>query len=254
MDLGLNGRRALVTGATRGIGRAIAETLAAEGCSLALCARGAEGLEKAAAELSANGTHVFAQAVDVADVAALRAFVNAAAADLGGLDIVVSNVSAGNTKGDGAWESSFRADLLAFAELADAATPHLEGGVDASLIAIGTTSASDAVRPSGPTPYAAVKAAVVQHASALAHALAPKGIRVNTVSPGAVDFPGGAFEQIKQARPAVYDEVLGKIPMGRYGAVEDVANAVTFLASPRAGFCVGVNFVVDGGMLSRVQY
>ncbi len=254
MDLGLNGRRALVTGASRGIGRAIAGTLAAEGCSLAVCARGAEGLEKAAAELSANGTQVFARPVDVSDTVALKDFVSAAAEELGGLDVVVSNVSAGNTKGEGAWESSFRADLLGFAELAAGAVPHLERSDIASLVVIGTTSASDTIRPSGPTPYSAVKAAVVQHASALAHSLAPKGVRVNTVSPGAVEFAGGPWEQVKQARPEVYDEVLGKIPAGRYGTVEDVANAVAFLASPRASFCVGVNFVVDGGLLSRVQY
>lgn len=254
MDLGLNGRRALVTGASRGIGRAIAGALAAEGCSLAVCARGAEGLEKTAAELSANGTQVFARPVDVSDTVALKDFVSAAAEELGGLDVVVSNVSAGNTKGEDAWENSFRADLLGFAELAASAVPHLERSDIASLIAIGTTSASDTIRPSGPTPYSAVKAAVVQHASALAHSLAPKGVRVNTVSPGAVEFAGGPWEQIKEVRPEVYDEVLGKIPAGRYGTVEDVANAVTFLASPRASYCVGVNFVVDGGLLSRVQY
>ncbi|HEX6358736.1 SDR family NAD(P)-dependent oxidoreductase [Actinophytocola sp.] len=253
MDLGLTGRKALVTGASRGIGRAIAEVLAAEGCSLAICARGREGIDKAAAELAASGVTIVAEAVDVSDVDELRGFVATAAAGLGGLDIVVSNVSAGNTRGDGAWEASLRGDLVAFAELAAAAVPHLRRGDAAAIIAIGSTSASDTVRPAGPTPYSAMKAAVTQHAAALAQSLAPEGIRVNTVSPGPVDFPGGPWQQIRNARPEVYDEVLGKLPIGRYGAAEDIANAVAFLASPRASFVVGANLVVDGGLLHRVQ-
>ncbi|TLS47014.1 SDR family oxidoreductase [Streptomyces montanus] len=254
MDTGLTGAKALVTGASRGIGRAIARTLAAEGCSLALCARGEEALEKAAAELRADGATVFAEPVDVTDPAALAGFVQRSADELGGLDLLVSNVSAGNVKGPESWEASLHGDLLPFAGLVEAALPHLERSDRASVVVIGTTNASDTARPAGANSYSAIKAAVVQHASALAHALAPKGIRVNTVSPGPIEFPGGAWETIRTGRPEVYEEVLGKLPIGRYGTPEDVAAAVTFLLGRTGSFCVGVNLVVDGGLLTRVQY
>jgi 3-oxoacyl-[acyl-carrier protein] reductase len=254
MDLGLTGAKALVTGASRGIGRAIAATLAAEGCALALCARGEEGLAKAAAELRAEGATVFAEPVDVTDPAALAGFVERSAGELGGLDLLVSNASAGNVKGPESWEASLRGDLIPFAGLVEAALPHLEASERAAVVAIGTTNASDTARPAGANSYSALKAAVVQHASALAHALAPKGIRVNTVSPGPIDFPGGAWETIRTSRPEVYEEVLAKLPIGRYGTAEDVAAAVAFLLGRTGSFCVGVNLVVDGGLLTRVQY
>jgi 3-oxoacyl-[acyl-carrier protein] reductase len=253
MDLGLKGQRALVTGASRGIGRAIAETLAEEGCSVALCARGAEGLEKVAAGLRERGAEVFADAVDVTDEAALTAFVERAAAELGGLNIVVSNVSAGASKERDQWQRSLEGDLIPFVRLAEAAVPHLErdGG---AIVAISTTNAFDTVRPASPNAYSALKAAVMHHSAALARTLAPRGIRVNTVSPGPIEFEGGDWEKIREARREVYDEVLAKIPVGRYGRPEDVAAAVAFLVSPRAGFCSGVNLVVDGGIVTRVQF
>lgn len=254
MDLHLEGRRALVTGASRGIGRAIAEVLAREGCSLAICARGAEGVEKAAAELRALGATVHAEAVDVADPAAVRAFVDAAAAALGGLDVVVSNASPGSVKGDEAWVTSVRGDLQAFAVLAEAATPHLEQSGAGSVIAISSTSALDIDFPSGPTSFAAIKAAVLHHASALSWSLAPRGIRVNTISPGPVEFEGGTWAGVQQSRPEVYEKVRASLPLGRLGRPQDVADAVAFLASPRASFCTGANLVLDGGMLSRVQH
>ncbi|MWA03214.1 SDR family oxidoreductase [Actinomadura sp. LD22] len=254
MDLGLHGRRALVTGASRGIGRAIALTLAAEGCALAVCARGKEALAETAEELRQRGAPVHAQSVDVSDPAAVREFVRASAEALGGLDIVVSNASPGSVKGEGAWVASAQGDLQAFAVLADASRPHLARSEGAAVVAIASTSAVDTAFPSGPTAFAAIKAAVLQHASALARSLASEGIRVNTVSPGPVEFEGGAWSQVRDARPEVYRQVLGTVPLGRLGSPEDVASAVAFLVSARASFCTGVNFVVDGGLLSRVQH
>ena len=254
MDLQLHGKRALVTGASRGIGRAIAETLADEGCALALCARGKETLDEVAAGLRDRGATVFAQPVDVTDHEALVAFVDSSAAELGGLDVVVSNVSAGAAKTPDQWQKSLDGDLIPLVRLIEAAVPHLERQGGGSIVSIGTTSAFDTVRPASPNAYSAIKAAVIHHASAQAHVLAKQGIRVNTVSPGPIEFPGGDWEKIREGRREVYDEVLAKIPVGRYGRAEDVAAAVAYLASARAGFTNGVNLVVDGGIVSRVQF
>lgn len=251
MDLQLSGRKALVTGASRGIGRAIAVELAREGCDLALCARGAEPLEALAKEL---GGTVYTQAVDVSDEQAVAGFVDAAAEQLSGLDIVISNVSAGGLKGPDQWRLSFEADLLSFVRMAEAAVPHLERSDAAAIVAIGTTSAFDTLPPTSANSYAALKAAVLEHASGLGHALARKGIRVNTVSPGPVDFPGGAWDKLHEGRPEFYEGIRARIPLGRLGRAEEVARAVTFLASPAASFCTAVNLVVDGGFVSRVQF
>jgi 3-oxoacyl-[acyl-carrier protein] reductase len=251
MDLQLTGRKALVTGASRGIGRAIAIELAREGCDLALCARGAEPLEALAKEL---GGTVYTQAVDVSDEQAVAGFVDTAAEQLSGLDVVVSNVSAGGLKGPDQWRLSFQADLLAFVRLTEAAIPHLERSDAAAIVVVGTTSAFDTLPPTSANSYAALKAAVLEHASGLGHALAPKGIRVNTVSPGPIDFPGGAWDKLHEGRPEFYEGIRARIPLGRLGRAEEVARAVTFLASPAASFCTAVNLVVDGGFVSRVQF
>jgi NAD(P)-dependent dehydrogenase (short-subunit alcohol dehydrogenase family) len=251
MDLQLTGRKALITGASRGIGRAIAIELAREGCDLALCARGAEPLEALAKEL---GGTVYTQAVDVADEQAVAGFVDTAAEQLSGLDIVISNVSAGGLKGPDQWQLSFQADLLAFVRLAEATVPHLERSDAAAIVAVGTTSAFDTLPPSSPNSYASLKAAVLEHAAALGHALARKGIRVNTVSPGPIDFPGGAWDKLHEGRPEFYEGIRARIPLGRLGRAEEIARAVTFLASPAASFCTAVNLVADGGFTSRIQF
>ncbi|MBA2391048.1 MAG: SDR family oxidoreductase [Geodermatophilaceae bacterium] len=254
MDLGLTGKRALITGASRGIGRAIAETLADEGCALAICARGEEALREAAGELRARGVTVYDAVVDVADGAALAAFVHEARDRLGGLDVVVANASAGGgLSGPEQWATSFQTDLLAFVRLADAANDALVRSKGA-LIAVATTSASDTAPPSGPGSYGAIKAALIHHAAALSRSLAPRGVRVNIVSPGPIEFPGGSWERRRHDKPEFYESIRSRIPKGRLGRPEEVAAAVVFLASPVASFCVGTNLVVDGGFLSRVPF
>jgi 3-oxoacyl-[acyl-carrier protein] reductase len=254
MELHLTGRKALVTGASRGIGRAIATELAREGCDLALCARGGEALEAVAKELRELGRTVYTQAVDVSDESAVTGFAETAARELGGLDIVISNVSAGGLKGPDQWQKSYQADLLAFVRLVEAAVPYLEQSDAAAVVVLGTTSAFDTLPPTSANSYAAFKAAVLEHASGLGHALARKGIRVNTVSPGPIDFPGGDWDRLHQTRAEFYETIRARIPVGRLGQPEEVARAVTFLASPAASFCTAVNLVVDGGFVSRVQF
>ena len=246
MELNLSGKKAVVTGASRGIGLAIAQALADEGVDIALCARSEGGLETAKKDLEARGVRVFSQSVDVGDGDALRAFVAASAEALGGLDILVCNASGGGGMGDAAWQANLDIDVLGAARAVEAARPALkesEAGSTAALEYLGV-----------PQPYNAMKAALLVHASDLAQALAPAGIRVNSVSPGPIYFEGGNWEMIKNAMPAIYDRTLAQCAIGRMGRPEEVANAVTFLASSAASLITGANLVVDGGLTKRVAY
>ena len=252
MELALTGRKAIVTGASRGLGKAIAFQLATEGVDLVLCARGKDTLEQTAKELRTIGVAVHTAALDVGDEDAIAPFVETAVEQLNGLDIVVSNASVGTQKGPQQWETSFKADLLAFVRLVEASTSHLARSDAGSIVSMGTTSAFDVLPPTSPNAYGAAKAAVTHHAAALARSLAPMGIRVNTVSPGPVEFEGGAWARIKESRTEYYDAVQARIPLGRLGSPEDVARAVTFLASPAAAYITGANLIVDGGLLGRV--
>ncbi|PRX98623.1 SDR family NAD(P)-dependent oxidoreductase [Allonocardiopsis opalescens] len=251
MELGLSGARVLVTGASRGIGRAIAEAFAAEGANLAICARNEGPLGEVARELGRR-VRVLAKPVDVKSGPALEAFVERAAQEFSGLDVVVSNVSGGSARDETQWERAVATDLYPFVRLVRAARPHLEASNSASIVLISTTSAVDTSPPSGAGAYGAVKAALNHHASALARELAP-GIRVNTVSPGPVEFPGGGWARRREQEPALYAAVRERIPFGRMADPAEVARAVVFLASPAAGYIVGANLTVDGGFLSRVD-
>jgi NAD(P)-dependent dehydrogenase (short-subunit alcohol dehydrogenase family) len=252
MDLGLSGKKALVTAATRGIGLSIARALADEGVDIALCARAEGGLESARKELEARGVKVFTRAVDVADGEALKGFVAEAAAALGGLDIFVSNASGGACMGENAWQANFDVDLMSAARGVEAATPFLIKSEAGAIVFISSTAALEYLGV--PQPYNAMKAALIAHASDLAQALAPRGIRVNTVSPGPIYFEGGNWQMIQQAMKAIYDRALAQCALGRMGTPEEVARAVVFLASPAASYVTGTNLVVDGGFTKRIQF
>ena len=245
MDLGLSGKKALITAASRGIGLSIARQFADEGCHVAICARSAGGLESAKKELEQRGVRVFAKAVDVSDGAALKAFVAEAAGALGGLDIFVSNASAGGGMGESAWQATFDVDVMGAARGVEAALPALTQSEAASIVFISSTAALEYLGV--PQPYNAMKAALIAHAADLAQALAPRGIRVNAVSPGPIYFEGGNWEMIKNAMPAVYQGALAQCAIGRMGTPEEVARAVVFLASPAASLITGANLVCDGG-------
>ncbi len=253
MDLGLKGKRALVTGGTRGIGRAIVDALAGEGADVAFCARDAAAVEQTVAGLGQSGVRVSGAALDVTDGEGLPAWIDGVAAEFGGIDIVVANVSAlSGTPGEEGWRRGFEVDVLATVRTVDAALPHLEKSEAGSIVAIASTAALESF--GGVRAYNSVKAAVINYVSSLASALAPQGIRANTVSPGSIFFEGGVWDTRKREQPEIFEAVLARNPMGRMGTPEEVARAVSCLAGPSASFITGANLVVDGGLTQRVQY
>jgi len=252
MDLGLKGLRALVTGGTRGIGRAIAETLAGEGVNVAICARNADGLPDALKSLRARGVKAEGTALDVSDKATLESWVASAAKEWGGIDVVVANVSALAIGPDeDNWRKSFETDLMGAVRLVNAAMPHLEKSKAASIVTISSVSGREIDFAAG--PYGTFKAALVHYTQGLAYQLAAKNIRANSVSPGNTFFEGGVWDQIKSGNPELYKTALGLNPTGRMGTPQEMANAVVFLASPAASFVTGTNLVVDGALTRGVQ-
>jgi 3-oxoacyl-[acyl-carrier protein] reductase len=253
LDLGLRGKKAIVTGGSRGIGRAICALLAEEGCDLALCARGKAGVEAAVAALAGQGVGAHGGVVDVADTKALRNWVDEAAGRLGGLDIFIANVSAlAQAMDEDSWRRSLDIDVMGTIAGVETAIPHLEQSAAGAIVVIGTTGAIEIAGL--PRPYASVKAALVPYVKALARNLAPKGVRANTVSPGNVYFKGGVWNMVEEQSPDTFKLMLSRNPMGRMGTPQEVANAVVFLASPRASFITGTNLIIDGALTQRVQF
>ena len=251
MDLGLNGLRALVTGGTRGIGRAVVETLAAEGASVAFCAR-TPGDVSAAGQAGNSGT-VVGYVADVGDQAALREWVTTAAEALGGVDIVVANVSALAIPDSAEnWQRSFEVDMMGTVGLMQAALPYLEQSAAASIVTIASVSGREIDFAAG--PYGTFKAAIIHYTQGLAFQLADKGIRANSLSPGNTYFPGGVWENIEQNNPSLFASAMGLNPTGRMARPEEIARGVAFLASPAASFITGTNLVVDGALTRGVQF
>lgn len=252
MDLELKGLRVLVTGGTKGIGLHCAEIFAAEGASVAVCARDAAGVTATVGKLQAKGVQAFGRAVDVADADALAAWVHDSAAALGGIDIVVANVSALAVADDeAAWQAGFDTDMMHSVRLVNAAMPWLEKSDAAAITLISSVSGRE-IDFTGPA-YGAFKAALVHYAQGLAMKLAPKGIRANTVSPGNTYFEGGIWQSIETNNPDLFAEALGMNPMGRMARPEEIARGVVFLSAPVSGFTSGTNLVIDGALTKGVQ-
>jgi len=252
MDLGLKGLKAVVTGGTRGIGRAIAETLAAEGCDVAICSRNEAAVQEVVAELKKTGSKATGAAVDVADGEALKGWVASAGNELGGIDILISNVSAMSTDpGEASWKASFDVDLMGTVRAVEAATPMLVASGHGAIV---VTGSANAIEARGPEPYGAFKAALLYVVGGLSYQLAKKGVRANTVTPGPVFFDGGVWDRVKKQAPKYYDNMLANCPSGRMSVPQDIANAVVFLASPAASHISGTNVIVDGGMIVRAQF
>jgi len=253
MDLGLAGKKAVITGGTRGIGRAIAEMLADEGCDVAICARSEEAIVSTVDALKAKGVQAVGGPADVRDGAVLADWLASAVKTLGGLDILVANASGfGLTLDDEGWRQAFDVDILGSFHAVDAALPFLEQSAVGSIVAISSVAAIESF--GGVRPYNSVKAALITYISNLASDLAPKGIRANTVSPGTIYFEGGVWHQREQEQPEIYKAALGRNPMGRMGSAEEVARGAVFLASPAASFITGTNLIVDGALTQRVQF
>jgi 3-oxoacyl-[acyl-carrier protein] reductase len=245
VDLGLKGKAVVVTGASRGIGRSIALGFAAEGANLAICARQEDALQQAADELGQTGAEVYSASCDVSDQDALNGFLERAREAMSRIDVLISNVSGmGLADDEESWLASFEGDVMASVRATWKVAPWMKENGGGAIVHISSIAGLEG---GWPPAYAAAKASLLSHSKSMAIALAPDGIRVNAVAPGAIEFPGGSWEGVKHEDRAMYDSFIATIPWGRMGTPEEVANAVVFLASDRASWITGACLVVDGG-------
>jgi 3-oxoacyl-[acyl-carrier protein] reductase len=259
MDLGLKGKRVLVTGGTRSIGRAIVRTFVEEGANVGFCARNPKGIEALERELARGSNSARGQVLDVTDQAKLASWVRDSAAAMGGVDIFVANVSAlGTEDTEEGWRRSIEVDIVATINALHAARQAIEQAMagdparQGAIAVIGTTALVEVAGPAA--PYRSVKAALVPYVKGLAIDLAPKRIRVNMVSPGTILEDGNTWGRQRDAGTERYKRTLARNPMGRMGTPQEVAACVAFLAGTPASFVSGANFIVDGAITTRVQY
>lgn len=251
MELNLAGKKAVVTGATKGIGKAIVQTLAKEGVDVALCARNLDEVETTVAGLQQEGINAFGAVVDVQNKQAYEDWLNQAVTQLGGVDLFVPNVSAGGgMEGESSWVKNFEVDVLGTVRGCEVLLPQINKG--GAICFISSTAAVENFI--APQAYNALKAALINYAKHLSQAQAANGIRVNTLSPGPVFIDDGAWDQIKSHMPDLYNSTLAQIPMGRMATAQEIANSVVFLLSPAAGIITGTNLIADGGFTKGVQY
>ncbi len=253
MDLGLRGKKAIVTGATKGIGRAIVELLASEGADIALCARTADEVESTVQALRQRGVNVVGEAVNVRDGEAYKAWLERSAQALGGCDIFIPNVSAGGGfDSEKNWVRNFEIDVLHTVRGCETLMPHLEKSGSGSIVIISSTNALETFGV--PQAFNAMKAALITYAKQLSQHVGKRGVRVNSISPGPIYFEGGAWELIKGTMAKLFEYALRQIPTGRMGTPEEVARIVAFVASPAGSLLTGSNIVADNGFTKRVQF
>ena len=248
MTFDFRGCRVVIAGGSRGIGRSMALAFAQAGAAVSVCARGADALEATRQALTALGGAAHAQRCDLADPAEIDGYIAAAASALGGIDVLVNNASGyGFDDTDEAWLAGFNVDLMAAVRASRAALPQLAQSAHGCILHTSSIAALRP-RPAGPS-YAAMKAALSHYTQSQALALAPQRIRVNAIAPGSIEFPDGLWDRCRREAPARYAAVLAKIPFGRYGTPQEIAEAALFLASPAARWITGQTLVVDGGQM-----
>lgn len=256
MDLKLKGKTGVVLGGTRGIGRAIADTLADEGANVAICARNADQVAAAVAELEAKGVRATGGSVDVTDAAQLQTWIKSVGEEMGGIDVLVSNAGAMAQGNDAAsWRQNFDLDVLGAVNAFEAAEPFLGKAADekgdAAFVIIASISAAVADNAGS---YGPIKATLIHMAKGLARQHAKRGIRTNVVSPGMVYFEGGIWHQVEQNMPDFFKQALSRNPTGRCASPQEIADAAVFLASPRSAYTTGSNLIVDGTVSNRVNF
>jgi NAD(P)-dependent dehydrogenase (short-subunit alcohol dehydrogenase family) len=253
MDLGLRGKKAIVTGATKGIGRAIVELLASEGVDVGFCARTEEEVEETAKALRIKGVNAVGAAVNVRDAEAYKSFLEKTSDALGGCDIFVPNVSAGGgMDSEKNWWKNFEIDVLHTVRGCETLMEHLKKSGQGSIVIISSTNALETF--AAPMAYNAMKAALITYSKQLSQFVGKQNVRVNSISPGPIYFEGGAWEMIKGTNQKFYDATLRSIPSGRMGTPEEVARVVAFLASPASSLMTGANVVADNGFTKGVRY
>ena len=254
MDLGLKGLNVAVTGGTKGIGRRAADLFAAEGANVAICARNGAEVDATVASLKKSGVKACGKAIDVGDKASLEGWVQDSAKQLGGIDIVIANVSALAAAEDTeeSWKAEFDIDMMHTVRTVNASLPYLEKSKWPSIVIVSSVSGRE-IDFTSPA-YGAFKAALIHYAHGLAHKLAPKLIRVNSVSPGNVYFKGGIWNYVEDNMPDLFKSAMALNPTGRMATPEEIGKGIVFLASPASSFTMGTNLVIDGALTKGVQF